>query len=509
VTASEIEQQIRSGQLFAHDLVYREHDVRWREAIECVEFSHLFKKTKKERASTVTETLWVLLTRKSDNSGYKQRGPLSTIEIARALENGEVSSTDYVWREGLKEWYKILTIDEIQSTRAALRGGASTQNAVSFEPPPPPPLVADEPEPVTEPPPESIAEPVESTTTRRQIRRGQRRPPSREAKAARISMLRHFLEMAPIGKALVIVGALVFVFGGVLASLWFSSYQDRENAKLAPPKLAEVPGLPKEAPVPAAAPPVVAAKPAVTKEDWPEPQKLPTFVQIEKAGNGGDDVVLKLATDASSHFDLILVIESLLGQNLEGFSFYRRLVLHGVAARNVSIKSLGLSPGRYRASVEVDKVKVSAVFDWSTNAKDYRQKLQLHRKQLAYQFGQERVGFVKLANHLQSEIIKFAQSSDTISDVGSWREFSRSWRKSFDRIQNRYLTEISNKTRQQFILAGLWLQLKELKVKVDHEVAAIEQARKAHKTTTSASVRALAQSIVQLKDQAIQASLWR
>lgn len=130
-------------------MLYQEGDSAWR----CVESFSEFKnelrdsqesalKNESSQTEGSSDSSWVILVRKPDGSGYRQRGPLSREQILVMLNHGEISFTDYAWRKGLKEWYKIMALpefggvgkdaDSLGSTDRPDRQGSSGEPESSF-----------------------------------------------------------------------------------------------------------------------------------------------------------------------------------------------------------------------------------------------------------------------------------------------------------------------------------------------------------------------------------------
>jgi hypothetical protein len=106
LSTNQVIEKIKLGELGPNDLLYKNKALKWQEIKLIADFKSVIV-VEPARAS---ETLWVVLAKKSDGSGHRQKGPYPTTEIKNMLLRGDLKSTDYIWREGLKEWYKILSI---------------------------------------------------------------------------------------------------------------------------------------------------------------------------------------------------------------------------------------------------------------------------------------------------------------------------------------------------------------------------------------------------------------
>ena len=127
LTLAELKGRISRGEIQASDLLYVENDTIWRKAETYGELSQLFtknsqptplvKEVNEDKDNKGDELEWVLLVRKAEGSGFKQKGPFQKSQILEMLKKGEVALADFAWRKGLKEWQKILTLPEFHVQR--------------------------------------------------------------------------------------------------------------------------------------------------------------------------------------------------------------------------------------------------------------------------------------------------------------------------------------------------------------------------------------------------------
>lgn len=109
LTQDEIQEGIQIRQFGPFDLLYQEGDVKWKPLAEFDEFRSALAALD---AKKVVDQ-WIVLLRKSkeEGRGFNQKGPYSTEEVRAMIQKGLVRYTDYVWKQGMKEWYKIANID--------------------------------------------------------------------------------------------------------------------------------------------------------------------------------------------------------------------------------------------------------------------------------------------------------------------------------------------------------------------------------------------------------------
>jgi hypothetical protein len=142
VSTGQLKAEISAGRIGSSDLIYLERDTSWRAAQTFRELEEAFPKAGPTRIHSAPESQksdgaeWILLVRKQDGSGYRQKGPFHKEQIRLFIRSGEVSWTDHVWRKGLKEWYKIMALPEFH-------GGASLGAPPAKPAKAPPPLPDD------------------------------------------------------------------------------------------------------------------------------------------------------------------------------------------------------------------------------------------------------------------------------------------------------------------------------------------------------------------------------
>lgn len=323
---------IEKGEIGALDLLFREGDPRWRSAMEFGELQKYFSKTK----PSANEDHWIILSRTKDSKEAKQKGPYRTSEVKLKLKLGDLKYTDYAWKQGMKEWYRITALEIFHGEARApapedlmsqapevpsdellqkvevlerpkiappeLRPPEAKGPDLTKKPVPVPTVSAPVPMPVVPPPkvpqvPKHIpiseskpfpkpSKPKEEVKTESQVSAilPDEKPipevileqPKKKKKApveARsLSLWDRFQELSPSSKW--IVGTLCLVFAIVLAfgSLLFTSYGDHRQL-LEQLALKKMLPVQKEIPAPIPVPAPEVVDPPVATQPPPEPEK--------------------------------------------------------------------------------------------------------------------------------------------------------------------------------------------------------------------------------------------
>ncbi|MCB0350740.1 MAG: DUF4339 domain-containing protein [Bdellovibrionales bacterium] len=531
VTLDEIKREIAANRLGAKDLLYQDHDTRWREARSFAELSGHFEVVSSQDG-------WVLLVRKLDGSGYRQRGPFSDQQIISLLKNGEISFTDYVWRKGLKEWYKILALPEFNQAFAAKE---------KILPPLPvePELTVDLSEitmklPMPEDSEETVpnkAMPVEEKRSdlkpeiKKHIVRTKKKKKGDEGVARRVGIVNYYLSLNHVYRTLFVVG-VILVLGSLLTVVtYFSTYIDRKNFNLKNPQGSFVTSNLKTEPHDHATARLEpdessrSAKPSIpekvveppnSKKTTPAPapkveeRVAPTYLKYAKIAEGEENAKLKIISNASSHFSIYVIFTGLAGQVLDAKSIQKKIKLpKSVDERVINLATSGLPPGSYSISIESQELKVKTDFDYATKSADFKKKLNHQRKLLTYYHNEERQSFIKTVSRLEKEAFKLAQNVENASSLNSWSGFYKSWRKNFERIQNPNIKKISSRNRNTFVHAEMWYQLKDLQKTLDQEAKSVNRAKSKGQSIEAGGIKTAALSLTKLKERMLRESLWR
>ena len=105
--SDEVLAAVEDGKVVPLDLLFEEGSERWQPARDVEEFREAFKAAWDDEEQ---QRKWVLLRKKPEaqGQGYLQSGPFSTKELQGKIKSGEVDYTDFVWKEGMKSWKKVV-----------------------------------------------------------------------------------------------------------------------------------------------------------------------------------------------------------------------------------------------------------------------------------------------------------------------------------------------------------------------------------------------------------------
>jgi len=505
VTLDEVKREISSSAIGSDDLLYKESDTVWRMANTFEELGAAFKKSQDQEANRKDAKEWVLLLRKETGGGYKQRGPYSRIDIQKMLKSGEINYTDHAWRKGLKEWYKIISIAEFREDAEGPGGkpkipestvSESTipQSTVKMGSPEdevvspsqdlseitmklPMPVDADEPTRVTsasskrhkEENDDDIAE--SDSEIIRKIRRGlnsgnavtEVADESKKSFATRvtpvmsrrINLWAYYLDLTPVKRAVFTGGALFVFLGAIFVFTYVSTYFDRqklafERRKVDPRELIIVPEE-EVAPTPPDSDVVKSNEESAKEVVKVEERVSPTYLNIIKVNEDKPTALLKISTNGSSHYPIELKITASGGDVLGFMSYCKKNILRKGDSRDVSIKSLGLPPGKFRIKASIGTLSAATTFDFENDSADFNKRMSYQRKKYVYFHNLERFQFIRLSSSLEKETVRLSQGVGSGFNLGSWNNFYRGWKKDFRRIQSKYMDTAKATTSGNYI----------------------------------------------------------
>ncbi len=524
--------ELRAGRLHGRDLLYRETDTQWRELKAFAEFQKSIDEKKdaagardKKDKGHKKDDLWVLLARKPEGGGYRQKGPFTTTEIVRKLKDGKVTVTDYIWREGLKEWYKILAVPEIKERLFDTEQVTRTIGPISVPVPKSisdvmtPPELPPQREPSEAPAPIDLAEAPTLVTTRanlapakkpevsntditvtasakksdapikpqvtatKKIRPGRAAPKNRLYEKAisgfRIGPLRYFLDLPPVRRAAVAAVTIAAIVGFVGFVFWYSTYLDRKNLHLERPKVTQVP--------PSTLPPKPVAEMPIEKAAAPltPPAKIvlpkivhpPTYVRVQKTGSGSLDPVLQIITDASPQYIIQLNLSADGGYVLGRPSVFTERIVRTLEGRSVHLGHWHIPWGIYRYHVQCEDKAADGVVYVGTAQADWVKKIRQQRKDEIFEHNIERVSFIKTADHMASVTAKLAEAVNQPLTTGAWRSFYHGWRMEFNRVRNPVLSRINDRSRNNYLHPTQWISLRDLRKDIDETSKEVNRSR--------------------------------
>lgn len=453
LNVDDIKGRIKEGRIRVFDLIYKDGEPTWKMALEHDSLRLEFKST---ALSDLKERPWVCLRRKEPESlEFITVGPFTTDEIRSNLKSGELSYSDYAWKDDLSEWKRIGALEEFNRR---VRGGAATvppvpsvpedssvnllKNVVELRRPradftESPPLVERR-DPYSRPsanlppiPPKSstsipvppVANPVRETTGKIPLPpAGYQTAPARSHERKERKRTKPLFDWSLVAiLTLVLTGAVLIISRFVLPHAEDTAEQAmpaRNTEVLTPPA--------KREPPPAHVPPAREAmkkemeepKMAETAPPPPEPEKEaeektpakpivhrdPTGLHL--AVQSGSPPRIEIRTDASADYSMYVQIIAPAGQVLEGGSFYRFMRLHpnDDGRKAVALPPIKFPPGKYILRAEVGDFKKEAKFSVGTSDPSYHSALNRQRKTWAYAIWKERLALFKLAETLEKQV---------------------------------------------------------------------------------------------------------
>lgn len=446
LSTAQVLELITRQELGPDDLIFAEGQKKWSPLSEVTQFQSLLDKHAAENKE-ILPISWVVLQRHPDTRKIRQLGPFDTTQLQKAMHAGQVKLSDYVWRAGMKEWYRILSIPELaalvdkassqteESTQTAAERAELLKNVVELQ--------------VRPAPPEEIPEEAREIEPRR-TQNVKPTPPDFQGNSSKLqtlAVLRSQNWKVLALRSLILVG---FLF---LAYALYTKWKNREHLqaqKVTEPVVAVAAS--KGSSTPKQPQPNLQKRPLEKKKAEPTPTRAPTYAKLSYSANQG---VLKVQTDASANFRSQFQFTSLIGQIVGAKSYYRSLRL---SARELNLKSLRWPEGNYSVQLQVgDKVDQATVFIGS-DPKGYQTRLANHNKQLSMEFMSEKRQFVEDTQ----DLTEFAETLlATYGKTGKARGSALArWDKKFRKWGSSVVKKIGPKSRNSYILAPLWLELK-------------------------------------------------
>ncbi|MEQ1664837.1 MAG: DUF4339 domain-containing protein [Bdellovibrionales bacterium] len=585
VTLDDVKNEISSSNIGANDLLYKEADTVWRMANSFDELGSTFKSSLEHNSQASLKNLnnqkdWVLLLRKEQGGGYKQRGPYSQVEIMQKLKAGEISYTDYVWRQGLKEWYKIIALTEFQSDEAVLparqvKGDGSSRETqkenvheatvktdevvqmpqdlseITIRLPMPIDddlkaivgdktivISQDEKSKSTEKGAEkNIAESSSKNATEsqesvgvikesdsaiiRQIRRGKstvvRAGP---ILAHRMKLTSYLLALTPVKRIVFTILILGFFVGGLLLFTFTSTFSDRKKNIFIKPMIgasvksknlenlidennlhsneSESPELSntQHADIAAPAPEI-------------ETRVAPTFLNVIKIDEKKPLAILKISTDASSHYNTQLTLSASGGDVLGYMSFRKTLVIKGLENRNISIRGLNLPSGRFKIMAKCNDMTTNATLDFENSGPEFAKKINAQRKKYIIFHNNERFNFIRLADLIEKESLKLYQGAGNNLSQREWSSLYRSWKGNISRLKSSYIKSAQLNQVNNYLYTELWVQLRALKNQLLVAAEDLNRKKSKNRELDAKTIKSSVLEVSKLKEQMIQTSLWR
>lgn len=514
---------IQKGELGPYDLVFRDGDSRWQPLSEIPQFHSYFEKKTKSQKNL--DDLWVALVKVPGQKTRRQKGPFTTEQLKKLLKNGEVQLTDYVWKDGMKEWYRIHSLEIFhragdprtfpgEATLTATvpivpsRGDELFKNVKIQEHPTPPP-----PDPVpleaTLVDFEAKKEAKKKPTSRRAVRKVENvKEETAVTQVRRLSWLDRMREFPwprrSIGRFLMAGGValvILLVLYGVTYYDWRNLMAQKPPAKPEPSKVARPVPTPRPDVVAEPTKPQVASNAAPTPSPTPEPVVAPTYLRLKVAQG-----FIDMQTNASKHFTVQLWITGEAGRVIGHRSYFKEVKVMGLAERKIAIESLNLPAGYYQVEAKVGDFQSQTAFSWKVADKGFNQNYAEHRKNIVHFATRERYYLFKTAEYLEGKAIEFGEKARQAKDL---RGYYKEWSRSLAKVPGSYLRSITRRNRGDYVYASDWFKLRDLQKSLGDAAKAYLEAKDKNAPEATFALRQVSGELNRQKEAALRASLWR
>ena len=524
LTEEVLKKAIQRGDIGPFDLVYKDGESKWRPVAEVSAFHGDLQKETQVRPSA--EVLWVLLLRQKKAKNFKTIGPLKTHEVKAKLKSGEVSWSDFAWTDGMKEWYRLTALEvfhqvteqDVEVHHAPAASYSSDENlppeveilkreTVRFEEVPPPEAVI-----------EDLIKKEEGSVAKSNLRGPS--PVSAAIKknqvvSRRLSFWNRIEEMSPSQRFWLKWGLAGFTSAIAVLVLYISTFLDFKAFQVQRSSQQDSVQKPEVQLAPTA-PPVEEKilKPVETVAKPPEPQAPPaarplvepTYLKLKWVNKNQKNVTLEVETDASSQLKTFFEVTAKRATAIGFKSFYRR-----VQGPTLDFEKLKWPAGVYDIQVGFESSKYSSLkqqttFSYLTQTPDYKEESYRHRKMLSHQAAQERFQLIQLTLKMEAlldEMIAMARKSSSALPASSYRQ----WMRQMANLNSQALKSIGPKSRNEYVFASEWLELKELKKQILKEATLVVQSKSPQQQINP--LRESQKALRQLKESLLAASLWK
>jgi hypothetical protein len=472
---------LESGQLGPDDLVYAEGEAHWRPLIEYSEFNKFSElaKSRKTGPRNRRPLKWVLLERK-DKSSFKQRGPYTSKEVRDFLLRGEIKLSDYLWREGMKEWYRVQTLYEqiMRDTEAFVpsvepSGEELLKNVMKEAPDTG--FIMDSDIEKNELPAEAIGPDLAKIKVDprdeifKKLANTQKPKPQAPAVEVKKPIAERIIKPKINLLYIALTVFLTIAFGSGFYILVTRTAKNTANKMADSQRLAKNTKLrtePLEFVSPKESLPGAGFK--ATPEPSPTPQieakKAPTYIKLIKSRESGREILV-VATNGSSHYPIKVEWISVRGTVIGYKSFRLLKTLKKLTDREIDLSTLGLPAGRYEvlASIknEGEEYKSKEMLSHGLDAENYKKRLLSYNKSVAFEFSLEKISVLNLLRRFK-EIL-----SINLDAINAGKKVSSSAvMQTLSLLNGANINKITYKNRNQYAFAKELYQLIDIKVKV-------------------------------------------
>lgn len=490
---------IKKGRLGPFDLLYREGEEKWQPTHKFEEFRHLFQ----GRISATIDDSWIVLQKKSQGAkvSYEQKGPYLSERVKELLQLGEIQYSDFIWREGQKEWRRISTLDFFNPPPVKWKPAAllpqdveldeevTSGQGIAIEPVDLSAVTQmrsdlDKQKPkeaVTEDLTQTLPPAAESVTLPKKVRIPKGLEPKRSTPVEAPS---EPLVSTSRGLGSLVRWPYVFLIAGFLILGGFIYWHRVEISKLMGQPIFQEAGPTKPKKVaPTPAPPAAPEVPAARVESPPVPSQAPSAAAVQEApkpkveiqlpktepsrlkikiNRRGSDTVADFSTDASFHFPIQVTVIGEAAEILGQVSVYRELTVKWQVNErpNLNLSKLGLGQGKYRIHAQIRDFEDDGRFRIGKDDRVFRAELDRHRKMISLPFQRERRRVILAGLELQG-LISRAQSvfqAGATSSAGylTWKGQLNDWTK-------RTLGTVNLSNPRTLVFPGMWLELGDLR----------------------------------------------
>lgn len=504
-----IKELILNKELGADDLVFEESFHRWRVLSEVNSFKALFK-DKLMAKKIAVDPSWVVLKKDKKSSQRKQVGPYKTEVLKSLLQSGTLSLSDYIWRPGMKQWYRVTSFPELlgphkpaaqheieEATEQATEELLS-QVLVQSD------LIAA---------PEEYAEDLGGSTASHDAKddipdepdEGLFTKTSKLKKLESIKQNHYWLQTwSPLVLCfLLLIGAAFLLRNKIFEMLPQSFVKLASKQEAAEPQktLSHI----ETAPSQKASPPVkslqVKAKVKPPAAPTPAPYKEPSYLKLSYSSSDGS---LTLQTDATDQIKGKAIFTSRMGSLLGAKSYYRSL---NKVERRIDLEQLPWPEGLYEVQVQLGSISSQRRVYIGKSAKTYPQRLKNYKKVISQDFMGEKVAYIR---DLSSILKALGGLQSLLENQGTLKTSDlRSWRIQLSRIGSSTLKNIGPKSRNNFVLAQEWLELRSDKSELMSLALSTDPKLAASINEAKATANQYEKKLLKAEREAQSLSLWR
>jgi hypothetical protein len=439
----ELRTRIRDGQVRLFDLIFREGESTWRMALE---HSNLRSEFKTNALGALRERPWVCLQRKlKDGTEFTTTGPFSEVEIRKKLQSGEISYSDYAWKDKFYEWKRIGSLEEFNPRSRSENlppvprvdpdsSADLLKDVVEFQRQQP----AHEwiPEEASG---ESLAEALPSPViTIRESgdphkhKTAKMTPPPLPTQQATAPSRPQPEQLLPESdsKPLLdwgLVGVLILILAGSV--LIISRFvQLRPTPMPTSPTVVEVPPPPE--PPPPRVEPKAQPKDDLAASEKPveKPKPKPPTVLLLSVQTVNNQAHIDLRSDASAEFPVNVQIIGFPGQVSEGGAYYRFLHIAppGNLAKALDLSGLKLPEGHFIVRADSEDLSKEVKFSWGLNDPQFKTTIAHQRKQWSATFWRERLALFHLCELLEKQLTLAPKGKLALKGLESLASLKRS-----------------------------------------------------------------------------------